>query len=104
MSRNIWGRMWGIIWGRIWGRRTQLFLLYPVKAAKRAADGEPKSVIPDPEDEEPGEGAKAVLRATFLSPSQPKTIREESDLGQNLRQTNTTVLALSRHLLVCLGI
>ena len=26
----------------------------PVKAAKRAADGKPKTVIPDPEDEDAG--------------------------------------------------
>ena len=54
----------------------------PVKAAKRAADDKPKSVIPDPEDGEPGEAVDDDVLSTYylsLSPSQSKTIREESD-------------------------
>ena len=40
----------------------------PVKAAKRAADGKPKTVIPDPEDEEAG-GAQETEGAEVCTAS-----------------------------------
>ncbi|KAL8791939.1 MAG: hypothetical protein Q9195_005428 [Heterodermia aff. obscurata] len=57
----------------------------PMKSAKRAADGKPKEVLPDPEDEDAGVGAEpeeTEVKPTVPKTKKPRTVKPKVEGGK----------------------